>query len=433
MRGAERRMSNTEMAAGRPQPSPGATSEIRSALDIVWPDQLRTLLLRACLCKRAEAEAAWRDFRERTGDTKRFFESDMTGLKGLLPLVYAAARRNELALGKDLQSYLRVATAREALRTKVCREMHAGVLQALDRAGLPAIALKGGALADTAYETPVERHCHAIHLLVRPDAMRGIDRVVRACGFRPTRLVEARPGARRGFRHEDGLPLVVNAGLYDPPIYRDDPDALWSASTPATIAGVSARVPAPTHHLIYVLASAYHERERGHLRWACDGWLLIHGRTAIDWNEFVRKVQGSRLELPVDTMLRYLAVRLGAPVPGQAIASLDDRAEQARRPALEAAFSGAVVGVSSFREMWFRRVRSRAGRSLLLRFLFLPSADYLLYRFGPGARAWGPLRHAYRPLAYVAQRLWWRALGLPGVNRLTHRQRVAAALAKART
>jgi hypothetical protein len=408
-------------------------AEIKSALAIVRPDQIRTLLLRACVCEPIAAATAWRDFQQRVGDIKLFFETDLTGLKGLLPVIYGAARRNKFALEKELQSYLRVATVREDLRSTVIREIHAGILRKLTEASIPVIALRGGALADTAYETPVERHCHALHLLVRPGALTNVGKALRGCSFEPARLTEAAPGGRQGFRHKDGLPLVVNASLYDAPVYRDDADALWAASLPAKIAGVPVHVPSPTHHLIYVLTAAFHERTRGHLRWACDAMLLINGEPGIDWPEFSRMVKSARLELPIDTMLRFLTEQLDAPVPRGVLTTLDASPSWTNRQILETALSGAVGGISTLREIWRHRMQSKSGHRALLRFLFLPSTDFLLYRFGSRAKALVPIRYAYRPAAYVAQRLFWRISGLPVFGRLTHRGKVAAAIAKTRT
>jgi putative nucleotidyltransferase-like protein len=408
-------------------------AEIKSALAIVRPDQIRTLLLGACVCNPEVAATAWQDFQQRVGDIKQFFETDMTGLKGLLPVIYGAARRNKFALEKELQSYLRVATVREDLRSTVIREIHANILTALTEANIPVIALRGGALADTAYETPVERHCHALHLLVRPDSLTDIGKALRHCDFAPARLPEAAPGARQGFRHKDGLPLVVNASLYDAPVYQDDAETLWSASLPAKSAGVPVRVLSPTHHLIYILTAAFHERTRGHLRWACDAMLLINGEPGTDWLEFSRMVKSARLDLPIDTMLRFLTEELDAPVPRAVLTALDTSPSWTNRRSLEAALSGAVGGVSTLREIWHHRMQSKRGHRTLLRFLFLPSTDFLLFRFGPRAKALVPFRYAYRPAAYVGQRLFWRVSGLPVFGRLTHRGKVAAAIAKTRT
>lgn len=406
----------------------GPAAEIGAALAYIWPDEERTLLLRACLHGGARAERSWHEFGERTGDPKRFFEGDTTGLKGLLPLVHSAARRNRFSLEPGLMTYLRLAKVREELRYNAYRGLCAGVLGALAKEEVPVIALKACALAETLYQ-PGERHCHAIELLVPADALARIAPIVGTLGFRPARLAESRPGARNGFRHRHGLPLVVHAALFDPPVYQGDAEALWSAATPASIADTPVRILEPSHHLLYLLASAFNDRARGNLRWVCDAWLLMHAKSGLDWSEFAEQVERARLALPVATMLGYLAGPLGAAVPGEA---LTETGRRASRPECEAALSAALGGLTGLRYFWFRGLRSTGARRLLIRFLCLPTPSYIRYRFGTTARARLVLYYAYRPLAYVAQRLWRRALRLPGANRFTHQRKIAAEIARRR-
>ncbi|MHA1537104.1 MAG: nucleotidyltransferase family protein [Alphaproteobacteria bacterium] len=404
-------------------------AEIGSALACIWPDDARTLLLRACLHSGAEAEKAWHQFAERIGNPKPFFEGDLTGLKGLLPIVHSAARRNGFSLERELWTYLRFAKVREELRYSAYRDLCTDVLGALVGEDVPVIALKACALAETLYDAPAERHCHAIELLVPGDALARVAPIVRARGFRPARLAESRPGARRGFRHEHGLPLLVHAALFDEPVYRSDTKALWSASTPASIAETKVRILDPSHHLLCVLASAFSSRAPGGLRWACDAWLLMNAKNALDWGEFTAQVQRTRLALPVTAMLRYLAGPLGAEVPDEVLAA---PAKSASRPECEAALLGALGGLSGVRYYWFRRPRSAGARRMLIRFLLMPSPTYIRYRFGTAARGWLVILYAYRPLAYIAQRLWWRALRLPGVNRFTHARKITDEIARRR-
>ena len=405
-----------------------AAAEIGSALAYVWPDEMRTLLLSACLHGGDRAERSWHEFAARTGDPKRFFEGDMTGLKGLLPLVHAAARRNGFSLEPALMTYLRFAKVREELRYRAYREICAGVLGALADEEVPVIALKACALGETLYEAG-ERHCHAIELLVPAEALARIVPIVGTVGFRSARLIESRPGARLGFRHQHGLPLVVHAGLFDGPVYRSDAKALWSASAPASIADAPVRILDPSHHLLCILTSAFDSRSRGNLRWVCDAWLLIHAKSGLDWREFAEQVAQNRLALPATTMLRYLAEPLGAVVPGDALAAA---AQPASRPECEAALSAAIGGLAGLRYFWFRGLRSAGARRLLIRFLCLPTPSYIRYRFGAAAGGWLALLYAYRPMAYAAQRLWWRALRLPLVNRFTHQRKIADEIARRR-
>ena len=405
------------------------TAEIGSALAYVWPDDTRSLLLNACLHNGAQAERSWHEFAARTGDPKQFFEGDMTGLKGLLPLIHSAARRNGFSLEPALWTYLRFASVREELRYGAYREICAKVLGALAHEEVPVIALKACALAETHYDMPGERHCHAIDLLVPSDNLARIAPVVAKSGFHPARLAESRPGARLGFRHEHGLPLIMHAALFDPPVYPSDAKVPWSASTPASIADTSVRVLDPSHHLLYIFASAFSSRARGNLRWACDAWLLMNAEKGLDWSEFSEQVERTRLVLPVATMLRYLAGPLGAAVPDDALAASVRRPS---RPECEAALSAAIGGLTGLKYFWFRGLRSAGARRMLIRFICLPSPSYVRYRFGTKARGRLALFYAYRPLAYIAQRLWWRALRLPGGNRFTHKRKIADEIARRR-
>lgn len=408
------------------------TGEIESALTVTWPNELQTFLLSACLCPGTEAEEAWRKFVAHIGDPKPFFEGDKTGLKGLLPVLHSAARRNGFTLEAKMWTYLRSAALREELRNGAYRDLCRDVLNALVEAEIPVVTLKACALSETLYDTPAERHCHAIDLLVQADALARATEILRRVNFRTSRVIEARAGARQGFRHESGLPLVVHAGLFDPPVYPGDANALWSASRPAIVTEVPVRVLSPAHNLLHVLSAAFYDRARGNLRWACDAWLLIQVASSSDWSEFVQHAQDVRLELPVLTMLRYLAGSLGAPVPEDVLTSLATSAPWSDRLAREAALSGALSGLSALREIWFRRLTSREARRVLLRFLFLPSPLFLQWRFATAARSRLPLLYTYRPLEYLAQRLWQRALRLPGLNRLTYYRRVASEIKKLR-
>lgn len=413
-------------------PADDPISEGDGPLTVVWPDTQQTLLLRACVGSEPEAEQAWQKFVSRIGNTKLFFERDLTGLKGLLPIIHSAARRNSFTLDKKMWTYLRSAALREELRSGVYREICRDILRAIVDKDIPVIALKACALADTAYETPAERHCHAIDIMVPRGTLGRASDIVRALGFRPARMPEARAGGRQGFRHESGLPLVIHETLFDAPIYPGDVDVMWETSQPATVAGVPVRVLAPTYNLLHVLSAAFLDRARGNLRWAIDAWLLIHRMEDSDWDALQRYAQEGRLELPMLTMLRYLADALDAPIPEGLFTQLSISAQQTRRPGREAALSGAIIGLAALREAWSHRIRTADARRELVRFLLLPSSIYLRWSYGTTARASLPFFYAYRPLSFLAERLWWRASRLPGLNRFTRYRKVAAELEKLR-
>lgn len=407
-------------------------AEIESALAIIWPDEFRTSLLRACFRPAGDAEEAWRLFATKTGNPKPYFEHDQTGLKGLLPLVNGAARRNAFDLDAKLWTYLRSAALREELRYREYEKICGNVLNALKDAGVPVVALKACAMAGTIYETPAERHCHAIDVLVPEESHAQVARVLQQVKFHPATIPEARPGARQGFRHVWGLPVIAHTNLFDAPIYSADRDALWNASVPATIAGAPVRVLAPAHNLIHVLGNAFHERARHNLRWVCDAWLLIHGTNKPDWDEFLRYVHQAKLEYPMLTMLRYLSEQLGADVPTDVIDACAAGALRLTGPQREAALSEAMVGRAAIKEIWSNRMRSWPARRLMLGYLLAPSSSYVRWQFDVKNAIQLPLLYLCRPFVHVAQRLWWRALALPAFSRFTHRGRVAAQMEKLR-
>lgn len=401
------------------------------ALGAIWPDDLRTLFLRACLMGGREAAESWRMFASAIGSPKSFIEGDHSGFKGLLPLLHASARRNSFDLDAAMWTYLRSATVREELRYGAYHRICSALLKAYSDAGLPVIALKACALAETRYEIPAQRHCHAIDLMVPAASLAVAGNIALSVGFRPARLAEARPGKRLGLRHEFGLPLVIHGELFDPPIYRVEADRLWANSSLETVAGQSARVLSPTHNLIHVLAAAFHDPRRINLRWVFDAWRLIEMQDEMSWVEFGDMVRISGLGVPVLTMLRYLAVKLDAPVPDSAMASVAESSRYPGRPAVEAALSAPVSNLSGLRKVWSRTAGSGV-RQAVLRFLILPSADYIRWRYAVGSRLMLPVRYLCRPMSYVIEALRWRMLGLPGLNRFTHYRRVAAKLEKLR-
>ena len=408
------------------------TVDVEPALATVWPDMQRTLFLRACLAEPAEAYESWRVFVSTLGDPKSFIEKDVSGFKGLLPLLHASARRNAFKLDAAMWTYLRSATVREELRYGAYRDICGSVLKAYVDAGLPIVALKACALAETLYETPAQRHCHAIDLLVPAGSQAEAARIAAPLKFQPARLAEALPGVRQGLRHEFGLPLVIHSNLFDPPVYRLEADQLWLASSAATVAGAPVRVFSPTHNLLHILVAAFHDPRRNNLRWVFDAWRLIEEQDGKDWEEFGDLTRTSGLVLPVFTMLGYLAGPLGAQVPDDLLPMFADSARRSRRPAMEAALSAPVGGVAGLRAVWSRARSNPVLRNAVLRFLFWPSANYIRWRFAVNSRLALPLYYLYRPLSYVAEHLWWRMLKLPGLNRLTHYRRVTAELKKKR-
>ena len=173
------------MSAVRPGGTVGhrADGPYAAALRRALPTRDHELLLRACLCEPSIAQSAWTEFSARVGDAKLYFEADEGGLKGLLPFVEASLARNCIDAGKAFHTYARVAAVREELRSGIYSEVLAGLLDALERAGVSNVLLKGAALSATVYPQPSTRHNHAIDVWVAPGQLQAAEAIVVAERF----------------------------------------------------------------------------------------------------------------------------------------------------------------------------------------------------------------------------------------------------------
>ena len=193
------------MNAGRLSQVSRATACYDLALQNTLPTHPQDLLLAACLREPPVASAAWRDFVAVVGDPKQFFERNGTGLKGLLPFVESRLAANAINAGRSFHTYARVASVREALRSRIYLEILGGVLSAFDRNGVSSVLLKGGAVSATVYPQPSTRHNHAIDLWVSVWRCRALA----ACSRQSSSFLNCRARVRQAI----GV-SVIAAGLH---------------------------------------------------------------------------------------------------------------------------------------------------------------------------------------------------------------------------
>src|SRR5436190_10516089 len=154
------------------------------------------------------------------------------------------------------------------------------VLDAMARAGIRTVMLKGAAIAARLYEDPVMRPAGDIDLLVAPSHAGAVARVVESLGFRDP-LSRARPHERTAyavsFHRAGALPACVDLHrtLY---WWSHDPEALWREFSRATtfieLDGRSVEVlDDPAHALVIAAHAVQHvhaTRAREDLRRALD-------------------------------------------------------------------------------------------------------------------------------------------------------------------
>jgi hypothetical protein len=376
----------------------------REALGVVLPEALERDLLRVALWEGEAGRAAYRHWQQRAGDPVLAFERTHAALKGLVPLLHVAARRNRLAVAPAFATYLRAAYFREELRGNAYCRILDEVLRRFAASGLRPLILKGQALADTVYDDPRSRHSHAIELLVgRPEAAPAAA-ALQSLGFQRTGTART-AGPTSSWQHASGLPLELHTRLFGPSLHAVANEALRSRSIPLPRADATAHTLGREHALVHVCASAAMSANRRTLRWACDAWLLVCRSEAIDWPFLLAAVAAARLALPLAVTLRFVAQELAAPVPAEVLREL--AAQAARSPDLEheVALLCALDGAHARMRRTLLATSGWANRLAVLRPLIVPAPAAVRAVAGDVPTRSLPLYYAARPTRYVARRL----------------------------
>jgi len=325
------------------------------------------------------------------------------------PLLYAALKE-EPGVPPDALAALRQAYEQNGLRNALLLHELGQALRALATAGVPALALKGAALAESVYGNVALRPMRDMDVLVRAeDAPRAL-RVLAAQGYRPE---EAEPHAGVTLAYENELllrkagrldfVLEVHWSLLDSPFYQHalQMDWFWATAVPVRIGGQPAHMLGPAAQLVYLCAHAVLHHGGRDLLWLHDvAALLQHAGDDLDWEAALAAAQANHLVLPLQQVLAELTTAWGVRLPERVWARVQAlrpspqeqqtfaRLTAAERPVLRR-FWDDLAGQPS----WRRRVH------YALVSLF-PSPAYMRRRYG---LRWLPLAYPYR---------WW--VGLRG-------------------
>jgi hypothetical protein len=381
---------------------------LATALAQLLPGHDETALLTTLLHRGESARAAWQRFGAAVPDLPSAFRLDSGAWKRLSPLLLVALRESAIEADAALRTVLRTAYLREELRSRAYREIAGVVLGALRDAGLRFLVLKGAALSETVYGSPVLRHAHDVDVLVASADAGVAAAIMGRAGLAAGRPLRDEQG--RLFQHHSGLPFLLHQRLHRLSYYRADFDALWGRAAAARVADVEVRVPDDADQLLHVLGHASSSASRDTLQWVTDAWMLLHAAGGVDWAEFPARVRESRLELPVYTLLRYLGRELAAPVPGAALDALGDLAARARGGRRDVALLGVrqkpvdAASPGPAARDWHTRLT-------LLRWRTLPSPEYMRWRYGSSRWA------AALPILYLARIVDYAGRRLGGVTR----------------
>lgn len=301
------------------------------------------------------------------------------------------------AVRQELTPFVRAAVAREVF---VQRDLRI-VIEALAAEAIPALVVKGSALAYTCYPEPWLRPRVDTDLLVRLGDVAAAARVLQRCGY--TRSDATNTGSlvshQVSFEREDtgGVRQVIDLHwkIVNPQIVADALpfDDLWSSSRAAPALGDAARVPSAVASIaIACLHRLAHHQGHDRLVWVYDIHLLTGSLSRTDWAALRDVVCARGIAGLCADGLRAARQCFGCELPADIEAALDEAAiGEPSRIYLDGQVTKSDVLVSDLKALptW-------SGRLRLLREHVLPPPAFMQQRYGTRARMLLPALYLHR-------------------------------------
>lgn len=317
---------------------------------------------------------------------------------GVEALLWNAVARvaDATEIRQKLTPVVRAAVAREVF---VQRDLQS-VTDALAAEGIPALVVKGSALAYTCYPEPWLRPRIDTDLLVRLDDVTTAARVLQRSGY--TRSDATNTGSLVSHqvsfeRAGDGVRQVIDLHwkIVNPQIVADalSFDDLWASSRPAPAIGTAARVPGRVDSIaIACLHRLAHHQGHDRLVWLYDIHLLAAALSATEWEELRTSACARGIAGFCADGLRAARNSLGSAFPADIEAALDEASiSEPSRIYLEGQVTKSDVLVSDL-----KMLPTWSGRLRLLREHVLPPAAFIRQRYQTQTRMMLPALYLHR-------------------------------------
>lgn len=382
------------------------TRSLVAALAPLTPSPEETLLLRAALLGGEESRQAWRAFEDGKWNLVRLLRDERREIRRLAPLLAYALDEAGASVDAETRTVLRSAHVREELRSREFRRLCGRFLRALEAAGVESCLIKGTALGETVYESPVHRHSHDLEVLVSPETWSTAIGALVDCGLRGPRG-ERRSGSVT-LVHGSGLPVVARASVRGCPQLELSAREILGRAREVEVAGAGCRVPSPEDSLLLSFATAIFAPSRASRAWAADAYRLL-GYHAMDWEYLRRSAIAGGLSTAAAAVIGYLARELGSDLPPDVVEALRRDAAQASPVERDAVvYAVRTAPEAGMRALLGTADSGRARLEILFRTVF-PSAAYM--RSSYGVETWPGLgaAYSYRIGAHLAGRFRRRA------------------------
>jgi hypothetical protein len=289
----------------------------------LFPTAEQYLVLKAALAPRAEALAAYAEWR-RTLDIAAEFNYEVFRL---VPLLYERLR--ELGVSDDLTGRLKGAYRMAWVKAQQLKEQTRPIIEGLADAGIRILAIKGSALGELYYRNPALRPMADYDLVVPESEVPTARRVLMALGY--ASWMPLNDDTIR-FRHamcfadardrEFDLHWHVSYDLCD-----DGADRwFWHGAQEFELAGRRVWAPDATRLLFHTILHGLRWNPEPPIRWIPDAVLLLRqSGDAIDWRAFVGFTEQRSVCRRIALGLKYLHDHFAPGIPAEVIERLENR------------------------------------------------------------------------------------------------------------
>ncbi|MBI5303638.1 MAG: nucleotidyltransferase family protein [Chloroflexi bacterium] len=307
----------------------------------------------------------------------------------LAPLFYAALWRYDGAPEPPgaLVESLQTAYHQTKIANWVAFREVGELLAIFEREKIPAVLLKGAALANTLYPNIAMRPMGDMDILIHRDDAPRVSDILTARGFtttlEPTENFYTRFSYDQAFERVGKYPLMIEMHwhLFNLPYYRERIaiEWFWQRTLPMRVNDQPARVFAPEAQIIHLAAHAVlHHQGHGLLAAYDLALVLARYREQINWDDVIESARAFGLSRIVQSNLARVGDTWGVSVPNEVRARLA-RSASVRERILFAINTAPRVEA---RDVW-DGMNLPSGKSRWLYFwhTFFPSREYMRQRY----------------------------------------------------
>jgi hypothetical protein len=237
------------------------------------------------------------------------------------------------------------------------------IVDALARAGIRSIALKGLALIVTCYRDAGARPMGDVDLLVPAELAVPAAEVLRGAGWTARHaltpaFLEVKHAAP--FVGEQGEELDVHWRVFEEACAPEADEAWWAASRAVDVRGTRFGVLAPADQLLHVCVHGAKWTWRPAIHWIADAVSIVRAGD-VDWARLVAQARARRFTLRARETLEFLAASMQAPIPREVLMELAGVSPSALERFEYRVHSGAHPRLGELPRYWCNYLRSRPG------------------------------------------------------------------------